>query len=232
MMAVDILLFFGLDVHGRTMLYHGSIEPPTIIYKDSWACVVQIETGYIRSNIHKHIALKLYYPSCKQSFVIILLIYSQNLYHTQRFQKCVEVIGMRRLKCLQGSGGIILHDIWPVLYHHITLFSLYEFCLFKVFSSKVFNEVISTKLYASSLIFPHGGFYEWWLQAYFLLEFEWDYSHYPKGIMYSIFFPQGFWGDKILEEQLTDHQMKLDWSRGSVTKYYICDQSKGCDSFP
>ena len=26
--------------------------------------------------------------------------------------------------------------------------------------------------------------------------------------------------------------MKLDWSRGSVTKYYICDQSKGCDSFP
>jgi hypothetical protein len=30
------------------------------------------------------------------------------------------------------------------LYHHITLFSLYEFCLVKVFSSKVFNEVIST----------------------------------------------------------------------------------------
>jgi hypothetical protein len=29
-----------------------------------------------------------------------------------------------------------------------------------VFSSKVFNEVISTKLYASSLTFPHWGFYE------------------------------------------------------------------------
>jgi hypothetical protein len=27
------------------------------------------------------------------------------------FQKCVEVIGMRRLKCLQESGGEILHDI-------------------------------------------------------------------------------------------------------------------------
>jgi hypothetical protein len=61
-----------------------------------------METGYIRSNINKH---------CKQSLVIILLIYSQNLYHTQRFQKCVEVIGMRRLKCLQGSGEVILHDI-------------------------------------------------------------------------------------------------------------------------
>jgi hypothetical protein len=65
---------------------------------------------------------------------------------------------MRRLKCLQESGGVILHDIWPVLYHHITLFSLYEFCLVEVFSSKVFNEVISTKLYASSLIFPTGVF--------------------------------------------------------------------------
>jgi hypothetical protein len=122
MMTVNILLFFGLEVHRRTMTYHGSIEPPTIIYKDNWACVVQMKTCYIRSNINQHIAPKLYYPSCKQSLVIILLIYSQNLYHTQRFQKCVEVIGMRRLKCLQGSGGVILHDIWPVLYHHITLF--------------------------------------------------------------------------------------------------------------
>ena len=153
-----------------------------------------------------------------------------NILQTKSCDNLVDLFTI--LKCLQGSGGVILHDIWPVLNHHITLFSLYEFCLIEVFSSKVFNEVISTKLYASSLTFPHRGFYEWWLQAYFLLEFVWDYSHYPKDIVYSLFFPQGFWGDKILEEHLTDHQMKLDWSRGSVTKYYICDQSKGCDSFP
>jgi hypothetical protein len=36
---------------------------------------------------------------------------------------------------------------------------LYKFCLVKVLSSKVFNKVISTKLYASSLTFPHRGFY-------------------------------------------------------------------------
>jgi hypothetical protein len=30
MMTLDILLFFGLEVHWRTMSYHGSIEPPTI----------------------------------------------------------------------------------------------------------------------------------------------------------------------------------------------------------
>jgi hypothetical protein len=33
-----------------------------------------------------------------------------------------------------------------------------SFCLAKVFSFKVFNEVILTKLYASSLIFPTGVF--------------------------------------------------------------------------
>jgi hypothetical protein len=26
MITIDILLFFGLEVHGRTMSYHGSIE--------------------------------------------------------------------------------------------------------------------------------------------------------------------------------------------------------------
>jgi hypothetical protein len=66
---------------------------------------------------------------------------------------------------------------------------------------------------------------------FFFWKFNMSFTHNPKDIVYSLFFPQGFWGDKILKEQLTDHQMKLDWSRGSVTKYYICDQSKGRDSF-
>jgi hypothetical protein len=60
MMTVDILLFFALEVHGRTMTYHDSIESSTIIYEDNSACVVQMESGYIRSNINKHIAPKLY----------------------------------------------------------------------------------------------------------------------------------------------------------------------------
>jgi hypothetical protein len=40
----------------------GSINSPTIIYEDNAACVVQMETGYIKSNITKHIAPKLFYP--------------------------------------------------------------------------------------------------------------------------------------------------------------------------
>jgi hypothetical protein len=68
------------------------------------------------------------------------------------------------------SGGVILRDIRPVLYHHITLFSLYEFCLVKVFSSKVFNEVISTKLYASSLFFSPRGFLRMMITGIFSFE--------------------------------------------------------------
>jgi hypothetical protein len=157
--------------------------------------------------------------SCKQSLVIILLTYSQNLYHTQRFQKCVEVIGMRRLKCFQRSGGVILRNIRPVLYHHITLFSLYEFCLIEVFSSKVFNEVISTKLYASSLIFPTGVFMHDDYKHIFLLEFKWDYSHYPKDTVYSLFFPTGFLRRWYIGRRLANDQRDLGWSRGSVAKH-------------
>ena len=40
----------------------GSLESPTIIYEDNAACVTQMQTGYIKSNITKHIAPKLFYP--------------------------------------------------------------------------------------------------------------------------------------------------------------------------
>ena len=127
---------------------------------------------------------------------------------------------MRRLKCLQGSGGVILHDIWPVLCHHITLFSLYEFYLVKVFSSKVFNEVISTKLYASSWFFSHRGFYTWWLKAYFPLEFNVSFTHDPKALCTPYFSHRVFrrW---YIERHIEDDQMDLDWSRGSVTNICI-----------
>ena len=40
----------------------GSIESPTIIYEDNAACVAQMQTGYIKSNITKHISPKLFFP--------------------------------------------------------------------------------------------------------------------------------------------------------------------------
>ena len=35
---------------------------PTIIFEDNSACVTQMESGYIKSNMTKHIILKLFYP--------------------------------------------------------------------------------------------------------------------------------------------------------------------------
>jgi hypothetical protein len=35
----------------------GSSESPTVIYEDNVACILQMQTGYIKSNITKHIAL-------------------------------------------------------------------------------------------------------------------------------------------------------------------------------
>ena len=40
----------------------GSMESPTIIYEDNVACVTQMQTGYVKSNITKYIAPKLFYP--------------------------------------------------------------------------------------------------------------------------------------------------------------------------
>ena len=40
---------------------NGSLEPSTIIYTDNVACVAQMQMGYIKSNITKHIDPKLFY---------------------------------------------------------------------------------------------------------------------------------------------------------------------------
>ena len=40
----------------------GLIESPTLIYEDSFACVTQMQACYIKSNVTKHIAPKLFYP--------------------------------------------------------------------------------------------------------------------------------------------------------------------------
>jgi hypothetical protein len=41
------------------------IEPigsPTIIYADNAACVAQMQSGYVKNNVTKHITTKLFYP--------------------------------------------------------------------------------------------------------------------------------------------------------------------------
>jgi hypothetical protein len=96
------------------------IEPigsPTIIYEDNVACIAQMQSGYVKSNITKHITPKLFYPLELQvnGEISILQIKScDNLddlftkslpYCT--FSKCVAGIGMHQLRDLQDLGGTL-----------------------------------------------------------------------------------------------------------------------------
>jgi hypothetical protein len=99
----------------------GSINSPTIIYEDNVVCVVQMETGYIKSNITKHIAPKLFYPHelQKNGEINILQIKScdnlgdlfTNSLPYSTFSKYVKGIGMRQLRNLQESWGVSLSRI-------------------------------------------------------------------------------------------------------------------------
>ena len=44
----------------------GSIESPTIIYEDNAACVAQVQMGYVKSNLTKHISPKFFYAHEQQ----------------------------------------------------------------------------------------------------------------------------------------------------------------------
>ena len=93
----------------------GAIETPTIIFEDNSACVTQMESGYIKSNMTKHIIPKLFYPHelQKNGEIEILQtkscdnladLFTKSLPYSS-FRKCIEGIGMKRLRDLQGSGG-------------------------------------------------------------------------------------------------------------------------------
>ena len=111
-----------------------------------------MESGYIKSIMTKHIILKLFYPHelQKNGEIEILQtkscdnladLFTKSLPYS-KFREYVEGIGMRRLR-----------DLYNLYKHHITLFSLYKFYSSRVFSYKVFNEVMLTHVILS--IFPH-----------------------------------------------------------------------------
>jgi hypothetical protein len=93
------------------------IGSPTIIYEDNTACIAQMQSGYVKSNITKYITPKLFYPHELQvsgEITILQTKSSDNLadlftkslpYCT--FSKCVAGIGIRRLRDLHNLGGAL-----------------------------------------------------------------------------------------------------------------------------
>jgi hypothetical protein len=90
------------------------IDSPTIIYEDNAACVVQMRSGYVKSNVTKHITSKFFYPHELQvnGEINILQIkpcnnladlFTKSL-SCSIFSKCVAGC-MRRLRDLQDLWG-------------------------------------------------------------------------------------------------------------------------------
>ena len=86
----------------------GALETPTIIFEDNSACVTQMESSYIKSNMTKHIISMLFYPhELQKNREIEILqtkscdnlvdLFTKSLPYSV-FRKCVEGIDMRRLR--------------------------------------------------------------------------------------------------------------------------------------
>jgi hypothetical protein len=125
------------------------IEPigsPTIIYEDNAACIAQMQSGYVKSNVTKHITPKLFYPHELQVNGEISILQTKSCDNLTdlftkslpycTFSKCVVGIGMHRLRDLQDLVGA-LSQSHLTNKHHIVLFFLCEFC-FKQFSHNRF----------------------------------------------------------------------------------------------
>jgi hypothetical protein len=92
-----------------------ALETPTIIFEDNSACVTQMESCYIKSNRTKHTIPKLFYPHERQKNGEIEILQTKSCDNLAdlftkslpyfAFCKCVEGIGMRRLRDLQESWG-------------------------------------------------------------------------------------------------------------------------------
>jgi hypothetical protein len=122
------------------------------MYEDNAACIAQMRSGYIKSDLTKHMSPKLFYPHQLQKVGEIEILQTKSCDNlvdlftkslpTSLFQKYVFGIGMRQLKDLQESGETIF-DVTYIYNHQISLpFFLYEFFLTR-FLIKRFNETIT-----------------------------------------------------------------------------------------
>jgi hypothetical protein len=92
-----------------------TVNSLTIIFEDNAACVAQIQTGYVKSNITKHISPKLFFThelQKKEEISVTLTKSCDNLADmftkslpTSPFEKCVRGIGLRRLREVQSLKG-------------------------------------------------------------------------------------------------------------------------------
>src|SRR3954470_14969802 len=92
-----------------------TVQTPTIIYEDNAACVAQVQMGYVKSNLTKHISPKFFYAHELQQLNEVRVLHTKscdnlaNMFTkslpASTLERCVRGIGMMRLREMQGSGG-------------------------------------------------------------------------------------------------------------------------------
>ena len=90
---------------------------PTIIFEDNTTCVAQIQSGYVKSNITKHISPKFFFTHELQKKEEIMVTHTRSCDNLtdmftkslpgSSFEKCRYGIGMRRLREVRKLGGEI-----------------------------------------------------------------------------------------------------------------------------
>ena len=92
-----------------------TVQTPTIIYEDSAACVAQVQMGYVKSNLTKHISPKFFYAHELQQLNEVRVLHTKSCDNlvdmftkslpASTLERCVRGIGMMGLREMQGSGG-------------------------------------------------------------------------------------------------------------------------------
>ena len=88
---------------------------PTVLYEDNASCVAQMNSGYVKGTMTKHISPKFFYPHELQkngeitiekvcSSDNLAVLFTKSLL-TSTYEKYVHNIDIRRLGRLSSSGG-------------------------------------------------------------------------------------------------------------------------------
>jgi hypothetical protein len=92
-----------------------TVQTPNIIYEYNAACVAQVQTGYVKSNLIKHIHPKFLYAHELQKMNEVKALHTKSCENladlftkplpASSFERCVRAIDMMRLMEMQGLGG-------------------------------------------------------------------------------------------------------------------------------
>ena len=96
-----------------------TVQTPTVIYEDNAACVAQVQSGYVKSNLTKHINPKFFYAHELQKMNEVRILHTKSCDNladlftksllASSFERCVRGIGMMRLREMPDLGGDSSH---------------------------------------------------------------------------------------------------------------------------